>query len=250
MTGQDGGFPQAAARFTAEVDRALTRAKRAARDARAQSEEFRRSTGELAAQAKKGKLRGVRRGAVAATSAAPREQAVEFRNTNGLPVEELPDADALMARLPGPDPDEARKPENDDFSQEQVLFDIDERSESVGVDERSESIGVDERSASGAAERNGSFDVDERSVSVGDRGEFAETGRERDFGDPAENGRAGDEPSRASDEDEDFSQQRILLDATVESYRPDGMLGAVFEPREPDERRSEGSSGRRSDSGD
>jgi len=224
MTGQDGGFPQAAARFSAEVDRALTRAKRATREARAQSEDFRRRNDELAAQAKRGKLRGVRRGAVAVTSAAPREQAVDFRNTNGLPVEELPDADALIARLPGPDPDETRKPENEDFSQSQVLFNIDERSESVDVDER-----------------NASDDVDVRR-------ESAENERARNFPDSSEMGGiepSGAEPTRASDDDEDFSQQRILLDATVESYRPDGMLGAVFEPTDSDEPRSEGSSGRR-----
>lgn len=205
MTGQDG-FPQAAARFSAEVDTALTRARRAAREARALSGDFRRSTGELAAQAKTGKLRGVRRDAVEPTSAAPREQAVEFRNTNGLAVEELPDADALMARLPGPAPAEPVKTENEDFSQHQVLFDVDTQAQS------------------------------------------AETEQQRDFRDlPEKDGidSRDAEPTRPSDEDEDFSQQRILLDATVESYRPDGMLGAVFEPKETEEPRSEASPERR-----
>lgn len=123
MTGQDGGFPQAARRFIAEVDSALTRARRAAREARATSEDFRRSTGELGAQAKTGKLRGVRRGDVRATTPESRAEAVEFRTANGFPVEELPEADALIARLPGREPE--RRPEQEDFSQHRVLFDVD-----------------------------------------------------------------------------------------------------------------------------
>jgi hypothetical protein len=31
------------------------------------------------------------------------------------------------------------------------------------------------------------------------------------------------------EENDDFSQQRILIDATVESYRPDPLPGSVFE---------------------
>ncbi|GAB1508506.1 hypothetical protein [Actinophytocola sp. KF-1] len=123
MTGQDGGFPQAARRFIAEVDSALTRARRAAREARATSEEFRRSTGELGAQAKTGKLRGVRRGDVRPTTPESRAAAVEFRTANGFPVEELPDADALLARLPGREPE--RAPEREDFSEHRILFDVD-----------------------------------------------------------------------------------------------------------------------------
>lgn len=212
MTGQDGGFSQAARRFIAEVDTALTRARRATREARAVSEEFRRSTGELGAQAKTGKLRGVRRGEVTPTSPESRAEAVEFRTANGLPVEELPDADALIARLPAPAPDPEPVREQDDFSQHRVLFDVD------GPGEPAETENLDEESA-----------------------RDAEMGR---IDSPAA------ESARTSDEDEDFSQQRILLDATVESYRPDGMLGAVFEPVEPETGRSDGSSARRSDNAD
>ncbi len=129
MTGQDGGFTQAAARFSAEVEHAQTRARRAARDAKAQTAEFRRRNDELAAQAKKGKLRGVRAGEVTATSAAARAEAVEFRGANGLPVAELPDAGSLIARLPAPAPEPVA--ENEDFSQHQVLFDIDAEGETA-----------------------------------------------------------------------------------------------------------------------
>jgi len=214
MTGQDGGFPQAARRFIAEVDTALTRARRAAREARATSEEFRRSTGELGAQAKSGKLRGVRRGDVTPTTPESRAEAVEFRTANGLPVADVPDADALIGRLPQParetEPAPAR--EQDDFSQHRVLFDVD------APGEPAETAHPDEEFA-----------------------EDAEMGR-IDTQQPTE--------PRTSDDEEDFSQQRILLDATVESYRPDGMLGAVFEPTEPENARSDGSSARRSDSAD
>lgn len=212
MTGQDGGFSQAARRFIAEVDTALTRARRASREARAVSEDFRRSTGELGAQAKTGKLRGVRRGDVKPTSPESRAEAVEFRTANGLPVEELPGADALIARLPGPAPESAPRREQEDFSEHRVLFDVD----APGGPPESESPA--EESA-----------------------EDEEMGR---IDSPAA------EPARSSDEDEDFSQQRILLDATVESYRPEGMLGAVFEVVEPETTRSDPSSTRRSDPAD
>ena len=137
MTGQDGGgFPQAARRFIAEVDTALTRARRAAREARATSEQFRRSTGELGAQAKTGKLRGVRRGDVTPTAEEARAQAVEFRTANGLPVEELPGADALIARLPEPAPEPER--EQEDFSQHRVLFDVDDPGDEAETGERAD----------------------------------------------------------------------------------------------------------------
>jgi hypothetical protein len=206
MTGQDGGFPQAARRFIAEVDTALTRARRAAREARATSEQFRRSTGELGAQAKTGKLRGVRRGDVTPTAEEARAQAVEFRAANGLPVEELPGADALIARLPEPAQEPAR--ENEDFSQHRVLFDVD------------------------------------------DPVEPAETGEQAEDGEMGRIDSPSGGPTLTSDDEEDFSQQRILLDATVESYRPDGMPGAVFEPAEPETGRSEASSERRRESSD
>jgi hypothetical protein len=198
MTGQEGGFPQAAARFSAEVDHALTRARRAAREAKAQTAEFRRRNEELAGQAKKGKLRGVRAGEVTATTAAARAEAVEFRSAKGLPVDELPDADALIGRLPAPAPDPVA--ENEDYSQHQVLFDVDD-------------------------------DVDD---------DDATTESDLDFPVPPENDSPRQQPARPGPDDEDFSQQRILMDATVESYRPDTVPGSVFEPDNPDNRRSEG----------
>lgn len=117
-------FRQAAARFSAEVERALTRARRATRDARVESADFRRRTEELSAQAKTGKLRGLRRSDVAATDPSARDEAAKFRTDNGLPVEDAPSADELMARLPGREP-VRRSPEHEDFSQDHVLFDID-----------------------------------------------------------------------------------------------------------------------------
>jgi hypothetical protein len=122
MTGQDSGFHAAKARFSAAVEAALTRARRAAGEAKAQSAGFRRATQELAEQAKTGRLRGVPRAQVEPTPTEQRDEAAKFRNTNGLPVEELPDADRLLARLPD---EPGTKQEDEDFSQRQVLFDLD-----------------------------------------------------------------------------------------------------------------------------
>lgn len=186
MSGQDGGFPQAAARFSAEVDHALTRARRAAREAKAESADFRKRTEELSEQAKNGKLRGLRRSQVVPTSQAAREDATTFRVDNGLPVDAMPGADTLIARSSNREP--APTVENDDFSQHQVLFDVDEH------------------------------------ASAPDQEPVIE--------DPIDS----PEPAhvRRGDAEEDFSQQRILLDATVESYRPDGMTDALFLPSEPE----------------
>lgn len=215
MTGQDGGFSQAARRFIAEVDTALTRARRAAREARAVSEEFRRRTGELGAAARTGKLRGLRRGEVKPTTEESRAQAVEFRTANGYPVDEPPPADVPVTGRPAGSP---VTPEHEDFSQHRVLFDID---------------APDEPEAAENQERNG------------DRDGGGEDGGKRGGIDSPQ---AGSGPSR--DDDDDFSQQRILLDATVESYRPDDMPGLVFDPDEPKNTRSDVSSERRSDKAD
>ena len=179
-------FRQAAARFSAEVERALTRARRAAREARGESADFRRRTEELAAQAKSGKLRGLRRAEAAATDPAARADAAKFRADNGLPVPALPTADELTAGLP--DRDQPRpRPERDDFAEPQVLFDIDK-----------------EPLEPPAAPQ-----------------EPAETPR----------------PTRTSETEDDFSQQRILMDATVETYRPEGVIGSARDREEPDNRR-------------
>jgi hypothetical protein len=175
MSGQDGGFPHAAARFSAEVDHALTRARRAAREAKAESADFRKRTEELSGQAKAGKLRGLRRGQVAPTTPAAREDATAFRVENGLPVDELPGADALIARLPNRAP--------------------------------VPTVDVDEHTPEPAQVESVTEDLIDSPEQV---------------------------DTRASDGDEDFSQQRILLDATVESYRPEGMPDAVFQPSDPE----------------
>jgi hypothetical protein len=57
MTGQDGGFRDAVARFSAEVDAAVTRARRAAAEAKAQTAEFRAGTRDLVSQPKQDRNR-------------------------------------------------------------------------------------------------------------------------------------------------------------------------------------------------
>jgi hypothetical protein len=196
MTGQDGGFRAAAARFRSEVEAALTRARRAASEAKAHTADFRRGTDEFAKQAKSGRLRGAR-GHLTPTDPRSRTDAENFRHANGLPVEKLPDADKLLHQLP-PAPAEELPPrrEDEDFSQHQVLFDLD--AEPTAGDQEAER--PDHRAGPDAEQEPPRIDSS-----------------------AAEN-------TRRSDEDEDFSQQRILLDATVESYRPDTLQGSVFEP--------------------
>jgi hypothetical protein len=113
-------FRQAVARFTAEVDHALTRARRAARDAKAETTDFRRRTEELSSKTKNRKPHGLRRAQVTPTSQEAREDAAKFRTDNGLPISD----DDLSALEPKSEP---RVPavENEDFSQHQVLFDVD-----------------------------------------------------------------------------------------------------------------------------
>ncbi|MPZ86078.1 MAG: hypothetical protein GEV28_39195 [Actinophytocola sp.] len=192
MTGQDGGFRAARARFTAEVSAALTRARRATGEAKAQSGDFRKRNQELTEQAKTGRLRGVHRGQVEPTTVEPRDEAAKFRDANGLPVPELPDADRLMARLPAePVAEPEPRPDDDDFSQHQLLVDLDDApDESVGEGPADTSEGGPDRAGTES---------------------------------PAK------ENTRPSDENEDFSQQRILMDATVESYRPEAFPDSVFE---------------------
>lgn len=187
MTGQDGNFRAATARFKAEVDAALTRARRAADEAKAQSAEFRRGSDDLADKARTGRLR---RGQVRPTSAEARTAAERFRNANELPVEELPDADSLTARQPAPHAG-APKREDEDFSQHTVLFDLDAPDAPAAA-----APPVDQTSDESPGSRIDS---------------------------PTEPN------TRPKDENEDFSQQRILIDATVESYRPDPLADSVFE---------------------
>jgi hypothetical protein len=183
MTGQQGGFRQAAARFSAEVQWALTRARRAARDARAESAGFRQRTEELATQAKK---KALRRGQVTPTSPAARADATKFRTDNGLPVPDVPEADELTGR---PNRPPARQ-ENDDTSQITVLFDVDKEPTRPAQEPEVE---PEEEPVAGA--------------------------------------------TRSRDREDDFSQQRILMDATAETYRPDEILDSVFDTDDPRNRR-------------
>jgi hypothetical protein len=229
MTGQDGGFRAAAARFSAEVQAALTRARRAAHEARAQSGEFRAGNRELAEQVKTGRLRGVRRDQVGQTTAAAREAAEKFRQANGLPVEELPDADALLARLPAAERDHAPKQEDDDFSQHEVMVDVDEHDGRYGDQPR------DQYRAGHPEHRSDHRDAHREDDRGYDSGYDSGNGRVDDrAGDvPAEARRARiDSPvsdrTRSDVDEEDFSQQRILLDVTDETYRPNTFPDSVL----------------------
>ncbi|GAB3436688.1 hypothetical protein [Actinophytocola sediminis] len=204
MTGQDGGFRAAAARFSAEVEAALTRARRAASAARAQSAEFRSGNRELAEQAKTGRLRGVHRDQVAPTTQETRDEAAKFRQANELAVEELPDAGTLIDRLPAAEP--VAEPEDDDFSQHALLLDVDERAEPAATDGAAE-----KRPDDGSTDRR---DDDRRVADAPDSAGIAPSAAAT---------------ARQDTDDEDFSQQRILLDVTDETYRPaafpDSVLG-------------------------
>jgi hypothetical protein len=195
MTGQDGGFRAAAARFKNEVEAALTRARRAAAEAKEQSADFRRGSDDLANQARTGRLR-IRRSQVQPTSEQAREDAEKFRNANNLPVEQLPDADELTRRTAPPA--EAPPPQRDDedFSQRQLLIDIDARDELAPTPSVPP---VDQTSDESARPRI-------------------------------------DSPARARDDNDDFSQQRILFDATVETYRPDPGSNPGFESSDEENR--------------
>lgn len=185
-------FRQAAARFSAEVERALTRARRAASEARTESAGFRRSTDELSTRAKTGKLAGLRRSEVSPTDPAARAEAAKFRADNGLPVPEYPTADALTARLPGREP-AVRTPENEDFSEHQVLYEIDKEAlapQPVGPDRIDSPEPEDVRKT-----------------------------------------------TRTSEVEDDFSQPRILVDATPETYRPDEVMEYVFDLDDRENRR-------------
>ncbi|OLF15625.1 hypothetical protein [Actinophytocola xanthii] len=138
MTGQ-GGIHEGRARFAAEVESALTRARRAASEAKAQSGEFRRGTEELADQARTGRLRGVHRGQVEPTGESARAEAEKFREANGLHVERYPGADALIARLPA-EPRPAPPVEDEDFSQHEILVDADAPDEPDAADEPAQSV--------------------------------------------------------------------------------------------------------------
>ena len=89
-------FPDAVSAFSAEVDAAVSRAKRAAAEARDQSARLRQSTPQEGP----------------ATDPAMRIEAVGFRTRQGLPVDEQP------VRTP---PHASSRDEDEDFSQEQIM---------------------------------------------------------------------------------------------------------------------------------
>jgi hypothetical protein len=185
--GNESGFRQAAARFSAEVERALTRARRAVRDARAESGEFRQRTEEIVAQAKAGKAKRPRRAETEPTDPSARAEATEFRKAHGLPVPDLP-ADEQAAR-----PRRARA--EDEFADVTVLFDVD-----------NEPLEADRTTGDAVGAADG-IDSPEPEV------------------------------SRSSEQPDDFSQQRILMDATAETYRPDEVQSSVVDDDEPRNRR-------------
>ena len=132
------GFREAAARFSAEVESALTRARRAVSEARAQSGEFRRDTAELAEQERTGRPREPEPAPVVEpddedfsqhqimVDAAPREED-SAKNTAECtePREE-----------PEPEPEPAPSRDDEDFSQQRILLDVTDehyRPESLGT---------------------------------------------------------------------------------------------------------------------
>ena len=121
MTGQ---FREAADRFAADVQAAMTRARRATSEARARSGQFRRGTEDLAEQAKSGRLEDLYADEAEPTSEQARTDASTFRAARGLPVEEYPDAEALVASLP--DRPEPVEDDDEDFSQHQIMNDVDD----------------------------------------------------------------------------------------------------------------------------
>ena len=114
-------FGDAFARFDAELDAAVSRARRVSAEARADSAAFRAETAKLA-EATRDRSLVARPDEL--TSKQLREQATKFRDEHGLPVDALPSAEELrqagMVREERP----VRPPvedEDDDFSQEKIL---------------------------------------------------------------------------------------------------------------------------------
>jgi hypothetical protein len=124
--------------FGAELDAAVTRARRVAAESRATSAKFRRETRQLAERTRAGAVRPTSETDL--TAEQLRRAATGFRADNGLPVESLPAGHELLAQppippgasppvtpsgsritLPGrrnPYPDD----DDEDFSQERIMF--------------------------------------------------------------------------------------------------------------------------------
>ena len=108
MTGQDGGFRAAAARFKAEVEAARHQGPPGGvrgEGAVGRLPPWHRRADE---PGKTGRLRGSAAPRSQPTSPDAREDATKFRTANDLPVEDLPDADELTRR---PAPAEAPPPQ-------------------------------------------------------------------------------------------------------------------------------------------
>jgi hypothetical protein len=164
-------FGEVFARFDAELDAAVSRARRVGAEARADSAAFRAETAKLA--------ESVRNRSLVArpdelTSQRLREQAAEFREEKGLPVEPLPSAEELVQAGMVREERPVRPPveaEEDDFSQEKIL------SASTTRDEPDQEPEAEVSAPPPAPAR----------------------GRRRPV-------------PRTSDDDEDFSQERILFE--------------------------------------
>lgn len=114
------GFGEAFARFDAELDAAVSRARRVSAEARADSARFRAETGRLV-QSVHDRTLVARREEL--TSEELREQATRFRTEQGLPVEQLPSAGELAeaGMLAEERPVRPHVDEDDDFSQDKIL---------------------------------------------------------------------------------------------------------------------------------
>jgi hypothetical protein len=118
------------ARFRADLDAAVSRGRRAAAEAAERGEGFERETTDLAAKVKAGQSRP-QPGDL--TPRDVRRAAEGFRTDTGLPVEDLPEGDALLAppvvqptqrapRVPAPSSRSTQDGDDDeDFSQERIM---------------------------------------------------------------------------------------------------------------------------------
>jgi hypothetical protein len=109
------GFGEAVAKFSSTVDDAVTRARRAAAEAREQAARFRAENKANVEQAKSGELR-----VTEVTDPALRESATRFRGEQGLPIDEFP-PDVELLQPPNAPEVPPSGDDDDDFSQEQIM---------------------------------------------------------------------------------------------------------------------------------
>lgn len=120
--------------FTAELDAAVTRARRVAAESRETSARFRRETRQLADRTRAGEVRP--RSETDLTAEHLRRAATGFRADHGLPVESLPSGQELLVQPAPPEPVTPSAPrmtppvrrnpcpddDDEDFSQERIMF--------------------------------------------------------------------------------------------------------------------------------